>query len=274
MSTKYYMEVKLGTFVDSFDTIITEDTEFKDENGDILFIFRKNVIPKDLATIAWDTFNKFARKKNGNRGLAAGLYPDGSAKKVDKYGISIGNMSSSNIVGFYDKPGMRDKKLFPGKSICRLTAFNAKNTEKFEKAIPFFKCIDDVYRTCAPDQYARQLEQSKLCHQDLIIKDTVFSTVTCNYNWRTACHTDSGDYSKGLGNITVVSPDGHVGGILGFPEYNIGVDVQSCDVLLMNSHKIHCNTAITSGERLSFVCYLREKMYKCINKLDDKFYSN
>lgn len=266
--------VKLGTFIDSFDTIITEDTEFKDENGEILFIFRKNVIPKDLAKVAWDTFNKVARKKNDNRGLAAGLFPDGTAKKTDKYGVSRGNLSSSNIVGFYDKPLIQDRKLFPGKSVCRLTAFNSKNTEKFEEAIPFFKCIDTVYKECAPEHYARQLEQANLCHPDLIIKDTVFSTVTCNYNWRTACHTDSGDFSKGLGNITVISPDGHVGGILGFPKYNIGVDVQSGDVLLMNSHQIHCNTMITSGERLSFVCYLREKMYKCTNKLDDKFYTN
>ena len=31
----------LGTFTDSFDKIITEDTEYLDEHGEILFIFRK-----------------------------------------------------------------------------------------------------------------------------------------------------------------------------------------------------------------------------------------
>lgn len=274
MEVKLDQKVDLGTFVDSFDKIITEDLDYLDENGEILFIFRKNVIPVDLAKIAWDTFNKVARKKNDNRGFAAGLLPDGNAKKKDKYGVTRGNISQSNIVGFFDKPIIQDKKKFPGKSVCRLTSFNTKNLEAFEKAVPFFQCINEVYHQNAPECYARQLDESKKCHQDLIIRDTVFSTVTCNYNWRTAAHTDKGDYVKGLGNITVVSPDGHVGGILGFPKYNIGVDIQSRDVLLMNSHQIHCNTAITSGKRLSFVCYLRENMYKCTNKISDVFYTN
>ena len=96
--------------------------------------------------------------------------------------------------------------------------------------------------------------------------------MTCNYNWRTACHTDSGDFKEGLSNLTVISPEGHTGGIIGFPKYDIGVDVQSRDVLLMNSHEVHCNTPITSGERLSFVCYLRENMYKCVKKVPDTIF--
>jgi len=266
------MERELGTFVDSFETVITEDAEYRDPvTGKLIFIFRKNVIPKDLATIAWDTFKKVAQKKNDNRGFAAGLLPDGSAKKKDKYGVTRGNISRSNIVGYYDKPVIQDKKKFPGKSVCRLTSFNSKNTELFTKSEPFFQCINKVYKTHAPEEYQRQLEHSTLCHQDLIIKDTAFSTVTCNYNWRTACHTDSGDFKEGLGNLTVIGE--HTGGIIGFPKYNIGIDVQSCDVLLMNSHEVHCNTEILSGERLSFVCYLRENMYKCTNKVGE-FYTN
>jgi len=271
----YYMEVQLGTFVDSFETVVTEDAEFRDKDGNILFIFRKNVIPEDLATIAWNTFKKVAQKKNDNRGIAAGLLPDGNAKNKDKYGVTRGNISRSNIVGYYDKPVIQDKKKFPGKSVCRLTAFNAKNPELFEKSEPFFQCINGVYKTCAPEEYQRQLQQSQLNHPELLIRDTVFSTVTCNYNWRTACHNDSGDFAKGLGNLTVISPGGHTGGVLGFPRYDIGVDVQSRDVLLMNSHEPHCNTEITSGERLSFVCYMRENMHRCVNKVPDSiFYTN
>ena len=119
----------LGTFIDSFETIIREDFEYRDEDGKILFIFRKNVIPEGLAKIAWDTFKKVAQKKNDNRGLAAGLLANGNAKTVDKYGVTRGNISRSNIVGYYDKPIIQDKKKFPGKSVCRLTAFNAKNSE-------------------------------------------------------------------------------------------------------------------------------------------------
>lgn len=269
--------MKLGTFVDQFETVVTEDAEFKDpETGKTVFIFRKNVIPEDLAETAWNTFIKVSMKKNDNRGYAAGLLPDGRAKARDKYGMTRGNISRSNIVGYYDKPGIKDKKMFPGKSVCRLTAFNSKNTELFSKSEPFFQCIDSVYKQCAPEEYQRQLTKANLSHPDLKIKDTAFSTVTCNYNWRTACHTDSGDFIDGLSTLTVLSPKGtpgHTGGILGFPRYNIGVDIQSRDVLLMNSHEVHCNTEILSGERLSFVCYLRDNMFKCVNKVD-KFYTN
>ena len=265
--------VSEGCFVDSFSTIVTEDCEYRDDKGEILFIFRKGVIPQDLAELAKKTFTKVAKKKNDNRGMAAGLLPSGKAKAFDKHGISRGNPVQSNIVGFFDKPDIRHKKMFPGKSVCRLTAFNAKNTELFDKCVPFFQCIDRVYRENAPEHYERQAKQAAKCHPGLIIKETAFSTVTCNYNWRTACHTDSGDFKEGLGNLTVISPEGHVGGIIGFPKYNIGIDVQSRDVLLMNSHEVHCNTELLSGERLSFVCYLRDSMHRCINKEGD-FYTN
>jgi hypothetical protein len=186
--------------------------------------------------------------------------------------VARGNIARSNIVGYFDKPNIRDKKKFPGKSVCRLTSFNAKNRDLFDKTVPFFQCIDRVYRECAPEHYQRQLNQAQKCHPDLLVRGTVFSTVTCNYNWRTACHTDKGDFKAGLGNLTVIGD--HEGGLIGFPEYDVGVSVQSRDVLLMNVHKMHCNTAITSGERLSFVCYLRESMHRCTQRVDDVFFTN
>ena len=266
--------MELGKFVDSFETIVTQDTEYKNEQGETVFIFRKGAVPRDLTDTAWNTFKKVAQKKNDNRGYAAGVLPNGKAKMKDKYGVTRGNISQSNIVGYYDKPGIKDKKKFPRKSVCRLTAFNSKNTELFEKSEPFFQSINDVYRTFAPEEYRRQLDRAGKSHPDLVIRDTAFSTVTCNYNWRTACHTDSGDFKDGFSVLCVVSPGGHTGCVIGFPRYNVGVDVQSGDVLLMNSHEVHCNTPLVSGERLSFVCYLRENMYKCTEKVDGGFYTN
>jgi len=266
--------MELGTFVDSFETVVTEDFEFRDpDTGKLVFIFKKKAIPEDLADVAWTTFKKVAQKKNDNRGYAAGLFPNGLAKVKDSRGANRANVSRSNIVGYYDKPILKDKKMYPGKTVCRLTSFNSKNSKLFEQSEPFFQRIDSVYKEFAPEEYQRQLERANKSHSDLIIRDTVFSTVTCNYNWRTACHTDSGDFRDGLSNLTVISPKGqeHTGGIIGFPKYNIGVDVQSRDVLLMNSHEVHCNTEILSGERLSFVCYLRDNMHKCVNKLGDVY---
>jgi hypothetical protein len=41
--------------------------------------------------------------------------------------------------------------------------------------------------------------------QDFIIKDTAFSTVTVNKNFRTAGHYDNGDLKEGFGNLGVIS---------------------------------------------------------------------
>lgn len=266
--------MKLGTFVDTFETVIDYSCEYRNpETDELLFIFKKGVIPSNLQQIARDTFIKVAQKKNDNRGYASGLLEDGLAKKMDKYGISRGNISRSNIVGFFDKPIIQDKKKFPGKKVCRLTAFNHHNPEMFARSEPFFQCINKVYQDNAPEYYNKQLAKGSLSHPDLLIKSTVFSTVTCNYNWRTACHTDKGDFREGLSCLTAVGT--FTGGIIGFPKYNVGVALRAGDVLLMNSHEIHCNTAIDDGgERLSFVCYLRDNMHVCTQKVDEKFYTN
>ena len=36
------------------------------------------------------------------------------------------------------------------------------------------------------------------------IKNTCFSTITINRNFRTALHKDAGDFSEGFGNLTVI----------------------------------------------------------------------
>ena len=172
-----------GSFIDSYGTVVREDCDCYDADGRVIFKFRKGVIPVELTEVAADAFRAHAQKISKTRGYASNNAP-----------------TTSNIAGFYDRKtaghhrqGLRN----PSKDelLCRTTYFNAKNADKFTECEPFFKKINDVYETLAPDKYAVQKHQCTRVMPSLLIKDTVFSTITVNRNWRTACHVDKGDFS-------------------------------------------------------------------------------
>jgi hypothetical protein len=100
----------------------------------------------------------------------------------------------------------------------------------------------------------------------------VFTTVTVNKTFRTASHRDAGDFSDGLSNLLVLSNNGNYsGGYLILPEVRIAINIRPGDLLLVNNHEyIHCNTPMVmhdeEAERISLVCYLREKMLELGSK--------
>ncbi len=104
------------------------------------------------------------------------------------------------------------------------------------------------------------------------IKGTSFSTITTNLNFRTAAHTDSGDWPEGFGNLVVIehgSP--YTGAYTGFPQYGVAVDCRMGDFLAMDVHQIHGNSPMIpsddTSQRLSLVSYLREGILtKCGNQ--------
>ena len=102
-----------------------------------------------------------------------------------------------------------------------------------------------------------------------VIDDTAFSTVTINYNWRTALHKDAGDLKEGYGNLVVLEEGKYKGGETGFPQYGVCVDVRQGDFLAMDVHEWHCNTKLVGitkdYARVSMVAYLRENMIRCKN---------
>ena len=102
--------------------------------------------------------------------------------------------------------------------------------------------------------------------QDFIIKDTAFSTVTVNKNFRTAGHYDNGDLKEGFGNLGVISKGEYDGAITVIPRYGIGLDLKNGDLAIFDVHELHGNTETTTKsfyERISIVCYYREKMIYC-----------
>jgi hypothetical protein len=256
---RYYDEswYKSGTIVDS-----PQDGYFV-ENGikKILFKFRKNAMSK-YSDICMDTFLEMSKKKHSNRGFAGGV-ENGLARHFTKTGQNEGNYTSSNISGYYDRPLREHRGVLKSNIGCRTTSFTMNNEKLWEKGLPFIQRCSNLYKKLAPKEYDLQKKEMLKIDPALRIKKSVFTTVTSNYNWRTACHRDAGDFSKGLGNLVVFGKD-FTGGYLGFPEFKVLIKIEPGDFLLMDVHQYHCNTAIKGdGTRLSFVMYIREDMKKC-----------
>lgn len=250
-----------------------------------------------------DTSNLPKYVRNTTRSQKFRTYYQGKDGKEKKDHLS--NSVSSGIIGYYDKADRNDfqpsninslsskrkkelkkTQLKKSKKIskmpCRLTKFTKKETEKWKKSIPLIIEADKQFKHLVPDRHKSQIKQAKLT-PEFQIKNTAFSTITLNYNFRTATHRDKGDLPEGFGNLLVLEKSEcdnknskkFNGSYLGFPQYGVAVDVRQGDFLAMDVHEWHCNTplqhskkVINSGKigRLSIVCYLRKNMIKCKSK--------
>ena len=110
------------------------------------------------------------------------------------------NLSPSNIIGFYDKP---DRNLKGKGAPCRLTAFNRDYPGLWKDTLPFLNRCDAMFKELTPVEHKLQYDRAQQT-PEFAIDNTAFSTVTINYSWRTALHTDAGDFRPGFGNIIVL----------------------------------------------------------------------
>ena len=262
-----------GRYFDTswYDTILDSDAEgYYKENGivKVLFKFKKNILSERLQELAKTTFLHLSKKKHSNRGIASGInVGEKNARHITKTGQNEGNYISSNISGYYDRPLREDKGKLGTNVACRTTAFTINNKILWNSGLPFIEKCSKIYKKLSLKHYLLQKNEYNKIKTPLKIPNSVFTTVTSNYNWRTACHKDTGDFSKGLGNLIVIG-EKFTGGYLGFPQFKVLIKIKAGDFLLMDVHQYHCNTKIkeNNGFRLSFVMYIREDMKFCKNK--------
>jgi hypothetical protein len=207
--------------------------------------------------------------------------------------MKVNNQVASNPIGFYES----------GKNFadlpCRLTHFTRTNFEKYNDGLPFIQHIDKLFQKLIPEAHNKQLVRADT-KQLLKIPKTDFSTVTIKRNFRTARHRDAGDFRDGFGNLTVIERGKYHGGYTIFPQYGVAIDLRNNDFVAMDVHQWHCNTPMyetpedkefnntleyafkdnpqvgTVGiyekyTRISFVCYLREKIASCPDEIDPRF---
>lgn len=169
------------------------------------------------------------------------------------------NPVDSGIAGWFDR--------YPRIPYGRATAYTAQNFDKFKLSYPFMNALSKAFKKLLPNRWANQMEKAFQIDDGFHIPDTPFTTITVNRNFRTAAHRDAGDLAEGFSNLTVVAKDNNYeGGYLVLPEIRAAVNVRPGDLLLVSNHDfIHGNTPIVAAagqelERISLVCYFRERM--------------
>lgn len=207
--------------------------------------------------------------------------------------MRVNNVVASGVLGYYESTAFLD-------AACRMTGYTRKGLKQYLHGIPFLKQIDQQFKKLVPAAHAKQLAAVRK-QKTYQIDDTAFSTVTVNLNFRTALHKDAGDFREGFGNLSVIEWGKYHGGFTILPRYRIGFDVRTGDFLAMDVHEWHTNTPmyeteedkafnkqlpniqtrdVESGvvgsdkkfQRLTFVCYLREKLLDCDTKKTDEYY--
>jgi len=268
------MERKLNKFIkpEHIKTIIRDDADVFTEEGKLLLRFRKKVLNAEHTKDFYENIKAFAKNVSSNRGNATG-------SKTRHIGTNPKVMS--NIFGYFDRWSPSQKLIFkklgktPSVSVreCR---FNQMYPEKYKKTIPLIQDIDRQYEKLTPDQYKAQRKKANETH--FKIPDTSFTTVTTNMNYQTSIHTDKGDDEEGFGNLAVIEEGDYTGAETCFPQYGVGVDVRTGDILFMDVHEPHANLPMHKKDkdtiRLSIVCYLRKKVWLNSKNKTRKFYEN
>lgn len=286
-----------GTFINfdpSLHRIIDFDADVYHMTADglrLLFHYRKGIIPTGMLNKSIEVFKSDAVKASSIRGKAGGavephrvssnvdhvvspgkfrtkiVYKDGTQSKY-----YVSNKINSLIAGYFDKPTLarKHKVLTQDLVPCRTTAFTQKHINEWQSVVPMIQMCDSLYQKFEPETHKEQVTLASLT-PSFQIGNTAFSTLTVNYNWRTACHIDAGDYHNGY-SVILVAEEGHYrGGYLCYPRFGICVDVRHGDFLLKDPHQYHCNTELYGTNkdwtRLSIVMYYRENMQRCQQSL-------
>jgi len=255
---------------DHIQFIIDHDADVYGEDGNLLLKFRKNKLPPSHVSQFYDNVINFAKLKTSNRGSASGSKTKNVANNPK---------IMSNIFGYFDRLSPKQKYVFTKKNTrlpleVRECRFNVDFPTKYKNAIPLIEDIDKFYQKYTPSYYENQLQKAKQTH--FKIPNTVFTTVTTNVNYQTTVHKDKGDDKDGFGNLVVIEHGEYSGGETCFPQYGIGVDVRTNDVLFMDVHQWHANLPIIlkndDAVRLSIVCYLRTNIWEKTKNKSKKFY--
>jgi hypothetical protein len=250
--------------------IINEDADvYNVDNNQLLLKFRKNKLSDTNVKDFFDNVIDFAMKSTNNRGSTSGS----KSKNVWK-----NPKIKSNIIGYFDRLSPIQKFLIKKKNAnislsVRECRFNVDYPEKYKKLIPLVKEIDSFYKKQIPDKYQEQFFKAK--QTPFKIADTCFTTITTNVNFQTSIHKDKGDDIDGFGNLVVIEEGKYSGGETCLPQFGIGVNVRTGDILLMDVHEWHGNLPIKeitpNAIRLSIVCYLRYNIWKNTKNKTKKF---
>ena len=251
-------------FVDDadYDELYDEDVYVLKPDGSPLMVLLKQALSPQNTAKAWSVLKDF-NTTSKNRGVATGIKTKGRTLVsgiVSKFNqVPKGWEVISGIIGSFERTVRAP--------LCRSCSWNSRYPAKFEKVFPMAQDVSELFRTYVPERYAAQKAYVDRTHPQYVIPGTVFTTLTINKNFRTACHKDAGDLEAGFSCLSVIKRGVYKGGNLVLPNWRIAAKLETFDLIMFDAHQFHGNTQIVpltkDAERCSIVYYFREKMVLC-----------
>lgn len=241
-SHQYQEAVETHPFYDSSNAVLDvfSDGIFRDAKGTIVGMLFRNALPEKAATDAAKVLRAAAHKTS----LRSTIYG--------------GEAPNSGIAGYFDYRGS------PITYKSRKTSFTYSHQEEWPQVFPMVDYVNCMYKRYMPDHWAAQ----NACIPDVVrINGSVFSTLTINSRFRTAHHTDVGDFDGGYSCICCL--EGQYKGLaLSFDKHKVSFFMRPRDLIIFNPHHFHSNTELeelsdgqgTDWSRLTCVFYYRAQL--------------
>lgn len=288
-----------GDFINDLDEykIIENDTDIYDESTEqVVAKFRKNQInsPDNIEKFIKANRVLFNRLKE-NRGSSAGNIDRnklrttvGELINTKKYrtgykkrdgtpsATNICNLAKSNTLGYVDT-AVRSGNNLQG---THLSKYNIEYPLRYQDSIPLIEDMSDSFKKIDEKAYENN---KKIVAKKYCVGDSVFSSVTINSSWQSACHTDTNNGHNCYGVMLVLkdhkNKNDYTGGYFCLPQFKIAFNVQHGDILICDTQKyLHGNSPLepvnpsiivgtyTSQQiknnwhlnRLSIICYIKK----------------
>ncbi|EPY34186.1 DNA repair and recombination protein RAD54B [Strigomonas culicis] len=200
---------------------------------------------------------------------AAAVLEPAATKENLRMKTNGGIPPNTGIVGYYDY------LTNPTQHKCRETEFMRKNWHDINDGCgALLHALDFVYRQYAPIHYNMQ---KIAIPSNFQLLDTVFSTITVNRNFRTAVHTDKGDFKSGFAVLSVINGT-YDGCHLAIKKLRKSFKMGVGDVLLFDASLEHGNTQVHNPDfcwnRTSVVCYLRNGLCSAVCEMEQRKHLN
>lgn len=268
------LEPKVGKILgdEDYNLLITGPARLRLPDNRPLAVYLPGVMSGELGKPGvYEILHSLQSRQTNNRGLASGsqrfMTRHGAAKA--SRGRTYSRKVASTLIGAVDPMGQN--------LACRLTAWTGQNLPQWESLVPLFQAVAREQERYVPERAAAQRLAAEAAHPAWVVPGTPFSTITVNNTYPTGTHTDKGDLDAGFSTITCLRRGEYTGGRLVFPEYRVAVDMRHGDLLLMDAHQYHGNTALVcacgrepngfcqgcGAERISVVSYFRTKVTEC-----------
>lgn len=267
------LDLKVGKVLgdDAYNVLLTGPSRVYMPNGRLLCVYLPGAMAGHVTEEQYQILHALRSQTTNNRGVSSGSKGVYVGEQKRQYFMHV----SSNILGAFDPAGSY--------KFCRLTSWTGQNLPAWQALQPALARVGAQLAEYVPDRYEAQMEEIRKTHADWVIPGTPFTTITVNNTYPTGMHTDKGDLDKGLSTIFVQRRGAYTGGRFLFPEFRVGVDLQDNDLILMDAHQWHANTAITcacgerrtryceacGAERISVVSYMRSNMVKCGSEAEE-----